>query len=149
MIEQVPPRDLPAWLADARTEGEAPPLLLDCREPAEWRVATVQPDGAELVQMLLAQHMHSKLTVNNYFGVLQGVLNHVGIGILPDYLISDFPDMVRVLPEVQSGEVPVFLAFPEELRTSRRVTAFRDFVLEEIQSIRRNQVEDEPLPQSA
>ena len=51
MIEQVPPRDLPAWLADARTEGEAPPLLLDCREPAEWRVATVQPDGAELVQM--------------------------------------------------------------------------------------------------
>ena len=87
--------------------------------------------------------------VNNYFGVLQGVLNHVGIGILPDYLTADFPNLVRVLPDIESGEVPVFLAFPEELRTSRRVTAFRDFVLEEIQSIRRNQVEDEPLPQSA
>ena len=49
---------------------------------------------------------------------------------------------------IESGEVPVFLAFPEELRTSRRVTAFRDFVLEEIQSIRKHQTEDEPAPQS-
>ena len=44
---------------------------------------------------------------------------------------------------VTGRQVPVFLAFPEELRTSRRVTAFRDFVLEEIQSIRKQQAEDE------
>ncbi|MDO5693978.1 MAG: rhodanese-like domain-containing protein [Pseudomonadota bacterium] len=50
MIEQVTPRDLPAWLARARTEGEAP-LLLDCREPAEWHAASVRADGAELLQM--------------------------------------------------------------------------------------------------
>lgn len=44
------PRDLPAWLAQASAEGEAP-LLLDCREPAEWRVASVRAEGAELLQM--------------------------------------------------------------------------------------------------
>jgi DNA-binding transcriptional LysR family regulator len=70
--------------------------------------------------------------VNNYFGVLQGVLNNLGIGILPDYVTEDFPDLVRVLPEIESAEVPVFLAYPEELRHSKRISAFRDFVQEEI-----------------
>ena len=95
--------------------------------------------------MLLALNMTSTLMVNNYFGVLQGVLSHVGIGVLPDYLAPDVPNLVRVLPAIESGEVPVFLAFPEELRTSRRVAAFRDFVLEEIQAIRKQQSEEEAV----
>ncbi len=118
---------------------------LICQNPQTPQVSS----GAVLSQALLALNMTSTLMVNNYFGVLQGVLNHVGIGVLPDYLTADFTNLVRVLPEIESGEVPVFLAFPEELRTSRRVTAFRDFVLEEIQSIRKSQTEDELLSQSA
>ena len=47
MIEQVTPADLAAWLEAAA--GQAP-LLLDVREPAECRVASVRPDGAELRQ---------------------------------------------------------------------------------------------------
>ncbi|MFT3776981.1 MAG: rhodanese-like domain-containing protein [Ottowia sp.] len=50
MIEQVPPRDLAAWLASVRTEG-AEPLLLDVREPAEWQAASVRAEGAELLQL--------------------------------------------------------------------------------------------------
>ncbi len=88
--------------------------------------------GASLVQHLMNYDVHSMLTVNNYFGVLQAVLANVGVGVLPDYLAEDFTQLVRVLPDVESGEVPVFLAYPEELRQSRRVSAFRDFVQEEI-----------------
>jgi DNA-binding transcriptional LysR family regulator len=88
--------------------------------------------GAALVHALLAQDIRSTLTVNSYYGVLQSVLSHLGIGVLPDYLTDDFPNLVRVLPDVESGEVPVFLAYPEELRQSKRVAAFRDFVMEEI-----------------
>ncbi len=88
--------------------------------------------GATLVQMLLSYDVPSTLTVNNYFGVLQAVLNHLGIGVLPDYVTEDSPHLVRVLPEVESHEIPVFLAYPEELRHSKRVGAFRDFVLDEI-----------------
>jgi DNA-binding transcriptional LysR family regulator len=95
--------------------------------------------GATLVQMLMAHEIASTLTVNNYFGVLQGVVNHLGIGVLPDYLTHDFPELERVLPDVESGEVPVFLAYPEELRHSKRVAAFRDFVMEEVIAHRRNQ----------
>ncbi|WP_347266366.1 LysR family transcriptional regulator [Paracoccus sp. (in: a-proteobacteria)] len=114
------------------------PHRLICQNPQTPQVSS----GAVLSQMLLARNMSSSLTVNNYFGVLQGVLSHVGLGVLPDYLTIDFPNLVRVLPSVESGEVPVFLAFPEELRTSRRVAAFRDFVLEEIQYLRRQQTEE-------
>lgn len=98
--------------------------------------------GAGLVQTLMDYDIRSTLTVNNYFGVLQGVLNHLGIGVLPDYLSEDFPHLVRVLPQVESDEVPVFLAYPEELRQSKRVGAFRDFVMEEIMAYRKRQAEE-------
>jgi hypothetical protein len=40
---------------------------------------------------------------------------------------------------VESGDVPVFLAYPEELRHSKRVSAFREFVMEEIFTYRKRQ----------
>ncbi|MEM8803704.1 MAG: LysR family transcriptional regulator [Pseudomonadota bacterium] len=94
--------------------------------------ATQVSAGAKLVQELLTHDIVNTLTVNNYFGVLQAVRAGLGIGVLPDYVIEDFPTIQRVLPDVQSNDVPVFLAFPEELRQSRRIAAFRDFVTEEI-----------------
>lgn len=93
--------------------------------------------GVSLVQHLMTYNIRSLLTVNNYFGVLQGVLSNIGIGVLPDYITQDFPDLVTVLPEVSSADIPVFLAFPEELRQSKRIAAFRDFVQDEIISYRR------------
>ncbi len=93
--------------------------------------------GASLVAELMSHDIRSTLTVNNYFGVLQAVLNNLGIGVLPDYLVADFPQLVRVLPDVESGEVPVFLAYPEELRHSKRIADFRDFVTEEITAYRK------------
>lgn len=88
--------------------------------------------GAQLVQELLTYDIRNTLTVNNYFGVLQAVNAGLGVGVLPDYVIEDFPSIQRVLPDVESNDVPVFLAYPEELRQSRRISAFRDFVTEEI-----------------
>ena len=110
---------------------------LICQKPDQPQVAA----GARLVQELMAQNVGSTLTVNNYFGVLQAVLANLGIGVLPDYLTADHPNLVRVFPDTESGEVPVFLAYPEELRQTRRVAVFRDFVLEEIQAYRRYQSE--------
>jgi len=88
--------------------------------------------GLTLVQRLMMHDVRSMLTVNNYFGVLQGVIHHLGIGVLPNYLTEDFPDLVQVLPDTESADVPVFLAYPEELRASKRVAAFKDFVQDEI-----------------
>ncbi len=99
--------------------------------------ATQVSANATLVRELLTYEIGRTLTVNNYFGVLQGVLSGLGIGVLPDYLSQDFPQLTRVLPAVESNEVPVFLAFPEELRGSKRINAFRDFVVEEVVAYRK------------
>ncbi|PZX14667.1 LysR family transcriptional regulator [Celeribacter halophilus] len=107
---------------------------LICQNPNAHQVAA----GARLVEELNEHDIRSKLFVNNYFGVLQAVLNHLGVGVLPDYLVESAPHLVRVLPDLESGEVPVFLAYPEELRHSKRIEVFRDFITEEINAHRRN-----------
>ncbi|MCC5975586.1 MAG: LysR family transcriptional regulator [Rubellimicrobium sp.] len=106
---------------------------LICQSPTSAQVSA----GATLVQHLLGLEPASLLSVNNYFGVLQGVINNLGVGVLPDYVTEDMPELVRVLPDIESGEVPVFLAYPEELRQSKRIAIFRDFVTEEVIAHRR------------
>ncbi|CUH70580.1 Cyn operon transcriptional activator [Thalassovita autumnalis] len=91
--------------------------------------------SSNLVGHLMTYDVKSTLMVNNYFGVLQAVAN---------YLSQDFPNLVRVLPDVQSVEVPVYLAYPEELRHSKRISAFRDFVQEEIIAYRK-QMKDQSV----
>jgi DNA-binding transcriptional LysR family regulator len=126
----------PEYLADRGTPRIAADLR-DHRLICQATGATQVAAGAALVQWLLTHDVTSRLTVNNYFGVLQGVINHLGIGVLPDYIVENAPHLVRVLPEVESNEVPVFLAYPEELRQSKRIAAFRDFVAAEIAEHRR------------
>jgi len=93
--------------------------------------------GSDFVQRLLAAMPPSSLAVNNYFGILQGVIHGLGIGSLPDYLTSDFPDLVNILPKEESAPIPIYLAYVEELRHSKRVCAFRDFMVEEIAAFKR------------
>jgi len=118
-----------------QTRAEMSNHRLICQNPRSIQVAA----GASLVQELVAGEVRSLLTVNNYFGVLQAVLSNLGVGVLPDYMTEMSDDLVRVLPEVESNEVPVFLAYPEELRQSKRIAAFRDFVMEEISAHRKRQ----------
>ncbi|MEL6118730.1 MAG: LysR family transcriptional regulator [Pseudomonadota bacterium] len=106
---------------------------LICQNPRSAQVGA----GATLVQELMAYEVPALLTVNNYFGVLQSVLENLGIGVLPNYVSHDFPQVVRVLPDLLSSDVPVFLAYPSELRHSQRIAAFRDFVQDEIVSYRK------------
>ncbi len=128
----------PEYLAEAGTPATMDEFghhRLICQHAGTPQVTA----GAALVAELMTHEVASTLTVNNYFGVLQAVLSHLGIGVLPDYITEDSPNLVRVLPEVESAEVPVFLAYPEELRHSKRVAAFRDFVMDEIMAYRKRQ----------
>ena len=107
---------------------------LICQNPRSAQVSS----GLALLQRLMTYEVSSMLTVNNYFGVLQSVIHGLGIGVLPDYVTQDFAGVVRVLPDVESVEVPVYLAYPEEMRHSQRIAAFRDFVEAEILATRRH-----------
>lgn len=115
------------------SDTDLPRHRIIAQSPNSFQVAA----GGALAKRLLSPDHVSALTVNNYFGVLQAVRANLGIGLLPDYLADDFPELIRVLPDIESNDVPVFLAYPEELRQSRRIAAFRDFVQEEIAADRR------------
>jgi len=53
MIDQIRPRELSSWLA--RHQEAGPAVVLDVREPAEWRTASIQPaDGFTLLNMSMA-----------------------------------------------------------------------------------------------
>lgn len=49
MIEQIRPLELSSWLS--RHRGEVSPVVLDVREPSEWRTASVQPGDFTLLNM--------------------------------------------------------------------------------------------------
>jgi rhodanese-related sulfurtransferase len=53
MIDQVRPRDLDAWLGAVRDLGQ--PVVLDVREPAELRRASVPTNGFELIEMPIGE----------------------------------------------------------------------------------------------
>ncbi|MEM6620922.1 MAG: LysR family transcriptional regulator [Pseudomonadota bacterium] len=74
----------------------------------------------------------SHLTMNSYFGVLKAARAGLGVAALPDYVTHDYPEIVNVLPEDTSPPFTIFFCYPEELRRSQRVLAFRDFLLTEV-----------------
>jgi DNA-binding transcriptional LysR family regulator len=125
-------RDYAAAAGLPRTLEELAQHRLIVQNPAAPQVRA----GAEFIQPLLAQAA-STLTVNTYFGILQGVIHGIGVGSLPDYVTAHFPDLVQVLPGLESAAIPVYLAYVEELRHNKRVSALRDFVLEEITAHKR------------
>lgn len=76
----------------------------------------------------------SHLTMNSYFGVLKAAIAGLGIAALPDYVTRGYPELVNVLPEDTSPSFTAFFCYPQELRRSRRVLAFRDFLMSEVEA---------------
>ena len=72
------------------------------------------------------------LTLNNVYGILRATESGLGISALPDFLANEVPGIVRILPELQGPKIEVFFVYPEELRHSRRLEVFRDFLLRKI-----------------
>ena len=71
------------------------------------------------------------IEVNTIYGVTKTVQAGMGIGALPDYVARENPNLVRVLPDLQGPDFEVFFVYPSELRGSRRIIAFRDFLIDQ------------------
>jgi len=69
------------------------------------------------------------LEVNSTQAMVLAIRSGLGIGALPDYLITENQDLVVLLPELKAPKVDVYFVYPEELRNSKRVAVFRDFLL--------------------
>lgn len=69
------------------------------------------------------------LEMNSIFGILRAVRSGLGIAALPDYMADETTDLVRTLSGVKAPKVDAYFVYPEELRNSKRVAVFRDFLL--------------------
>jgi len=69
------------------------------------------------------------LEVNSLVAMLETIRHGLGIGALPDYLVEENDGLVRLLPDLNTPKVEVYFVYPEELRNSKRVAVFRDFLL--------------------
>jgi DNA-binding transcriptional LysR family regulator len=73
------------------------------------------------------------LEVNNLSSMTQIIKAGLGIGVLPSWMAPDMDGLTRILPEVARPKVDCFFVYPEELRHSKRVAVFRDFLLSRLQ----------------
>jgi DNA-binding transcriptional LysR family regulator len=69
------------------------------------------------------------IRINNITGILQAVEAGLGIGVVPDYVAAQHPELERVLPDVAAPGFDVHLVYADALRQSKRVAAFRDFAV--------------------
>ncbi|MBV8777646.1 MAG: LysR family transcriptional regulator [Alphaproteobacteria bacterium] len=72
------------------------------------------------------------LTVNNTYGMLRAIMSGLGVAALPDFVAHEHSGLVRVLPEVSGPPNEAYFVYPEELRTSKRISVFRDFLLRKV-----------------
>jgi DNA-binding transcriptional LysR family regulator len=73
------------------------------------------------------------LEVNNLAAMELAIRAGVGIGSLPSWMNSGLEGLTRLLPDAKRPKVDCFFVYPEELRHSKRVAVFRDFLLQRLQ----------------
>ncbi|MDX1401511.1 MAG: LysR family transcriptional regulator [Kiloniellales bacterium] len=78
------------------------------------------------------EQRRAALTINNVYAIKTAVLAGAGIGALPDVLAYGEEDLIQVLPEVEGPEVDAYFVYAEEMRASKRITIFRDFLLRKV-----------------
>ncbi len=69
------------------------------------------------------------MVIDNIYALKQAVRRGIGIAVLPDYLASDDAELSQVLKGVELPEVQTYFVYPEELKNSKRVQVFRDFLV--------------------
>ncbi len=74
----------------------------------------------------------ARLEVNSLPAMASAIAAGVGIGSVPLYAAGPHAHLVKILPDVPRPTVDAYFVYPEELRTSKRVAVFRDFLLSEI-----------------
>ena len=78
------------------------------------------------------------LQVNNVNAMMRAVRAGCGIADLPDYMVDSSAGLVKVLPDHIGPTFDLYFIYPADLKRSKRIAAFRDFVVSEIKSLNIN-----------
>jgi len=70
--------------------------------------------------------------VNSLTGMLRAVQSGLGLAAFPDYMARELDGLLPVLPDLKTPRFEAYFVYPEELRHSKRVAVFRDFLVSEL-----------------
>ncbi|HKQ95325.1 MAG TPA: LysR family transcriptional regulator [Aestuariivirgaceae bacterium] len=85
-----------------------------------WLETAGRPDGAP---------RRPALKVNSVYGLRRAVETGVGIASLPDYIVGKESQLVQIAIPAETPEFDTYFVYPEELRDSKRVAVFRDYLV--------------------
>jgi len=72
------------------------------------------------------------LQINGMYAIRRAVESGFGLAAMPDFIVEGKPELVRVLPDLEGPKVDAFFVYAEELRHSKRIAVFRDFLVKKV-----------------
>jgi DNA-binding transcriptional LysR family regulator len=73
--------------------------------------------------------------VNSLPAMLHAVRSGLGLAAMPDYMGDQLNDLVPVLQDYKAPRIEAYFVYPEEMRNSKRVGVFRDFLVAELAAV--------------
>ena len=113
---------LTIWLTVREPERPKPPPDAPAMRTLNWLATSLQSRG----------ECSTHVCANSIMGVRAAVAAGLGLGGLPDFVAATDPTLVRVAPQIQGPDLPIYFVYAESLRSSRRIAAFRDFLRAEL-----------------
>jgi DNA-binding transcriptional LysR family regulator len=105
---------------------------LDCHDIIVYGDAPPELDKVNWLSEVGRKNGHPRevaLYVNNIIAMGKAIENGMGIGALPDYFAHGNTKLVRILEDTPGPNYEVYLCYPETMRGSKRVSAFREFLV--------------------
>ncbi len=98
----------------AYNEGHQPPY-----KDINWLFTMAEKKGVRL---------NPVISINSLYGMLRAVKSGMGIASLPDYMVQRAKRVSVILPTLEGPTVDAYLVYPIDLRESKRVRAFHNFI---------------------
>jgi len=89
----------------------------------DWALKLGMPDGKK---------RKSVMKVNSVMGLLLAVEAGVGLAALPEYLVTNSSNVIKVLPKSEGPITEAHFVYPQSLKNTARVQAFRNFLFSKI-----------------
>jgi len=90
------------------------------------------PDWALKLGIKDGKKRKSIMKVNSVMGLLLAVESGVGLASLPEYLVSNSSNAIKVLPNSEGPITEAHFVYPQSLKNTARVQVFRNFLFSKI-----------------
>ena len=90
------------------------------------------PDWALKLGIKDGRKRKSVMKVNSVMGLLLAVESGVGLAALPEYLVINSNNVIKVLPNSEGPITEAHFVYPQSLKNTARITAFRNFLFSKI-----------------